>query len=277
MKGTSKILLRGRIAASLPRSPLAYLFDMSRGFATGLLALRPLVTVFRDTLNKTMLHSALLLIFLLLAGCSTTPSRPLPPSGVHVVQKGEFISQIAEMYDLDWQELARLNGLKPPYHLQVGQRLRLTSAATVTGKASTVRGNERDLAGDSGEPIGNIPWIWPTEGRLVVTFKANDPARKGIDIAGTLGQPILAAADGEVVYSGSGMVGYGKLIIIKHDARFLSAYAYNDKILVSEGQKVKSGQVIARMGLESVDNPRLHFEIRLDGQPIDPLRQLPRR
>lgn len=228
-----------------------------------------------------MKHSALgslaiglLLTMLALVGCSSAPTRDVPDNGVHVVQKGEFISQIAELYDLDWQELARLNGLKPPYVLRVGQRLRLSSTAS-TQAASTPHAAAMDV--DPGEPIGNIPWIWPTEGRVVSTFKAKDATRKGIDIAGAVGQPVMAAADGEVVYSGSGLAGYGKLIIIKHDARFLSAYAYNEKLLVSEGQKVKSGQVIARMGLESVDKPRLHFEIRLDGQPIDPLRQLPRR
>ena len=215
---------------------------------------------------------------LLLVGCSSAPTRDMPDNGVHVVQKGEFISQIAELYDLDWQELARLNGLKSPYTLRIGQRLRLTSSAsTQAASANRPAAMDVDPSVDPGEPIGNIPWIWPTEGRVVSTFKAKDATRKGIDIAGVVGQPVVAAAAGEVVYSGSGLAGYGKLIIIKHDARFLSAYAYNEKLLVSEGQKVKSGQVIARMGMESIDKPRLHFEIRLDGQPIDPLRQLPRR
>jgi len=214
--------------------------------------------------------------WLLLAGCSSTPTRDVPANGVHVVQKGEFISQIAQDYGLEWEELAKINGLKPPYALRIGQRLRLTPGA-VNPSGTSSRGEERVDDTDPGEPIGTIPWIWPTEGRVVSTFKAKDATRKGIDIAGVAGQKVLAAADGEVVYSGAGLAGYGKLIIIKHDARFLSAYAYNEKLLVSEGQKVKSGQVIAHMGLESVDKPRLHFEIRLDGQPIDPLRQLPRQ
>ncbi len=219
-----------------------------------------------------------LLAVLLLTGCSSTPTRDMPDNGVHVVQKGEFISLIAEYYGLEWEELARLNGLKPPYVLHVGQRLRLSPGASASKSRAGQTSKPGDVAyADPGEPIGNIPWIWPTEGRVVSTFKPKDATRKGIDIAGEVGQAVLAAADGEVVYSGAGLAGYGKLIIIKHDARFLSAYAYNEKLLVSEGQKVKSGQTIARMGLESVGNPRLHFEIRLDGQPIDPLRQLPRR
>ncbi|OYY73614.1 MAG: hypothetical protein B7Y40_08640 [Gammaproteobacteria bacterium 28-57-27] len=248
---------------------------MSRGFAAGLLALQPLVTVFRGAL-KTKLAHLVIASFLLLAGCSSTPTRDLPANGVHVVQKGEFISQIAQDYGLEWEELAKINMLKPPYVLHIGQRLRLTPGAVNPSSVSN-RSQDRVDDADPGEPIGTIAWIWPTEGRVVSTFKAKDATRKGIDIAGVVGQKILATADGEVVYSGAGLAGYGKLIIIKHDARFLSAYAYNEKLLVSEGQRVKSGQVIASMGLEMVDKPRLHFEIRLDGQPIDPLRQLPRR
>lgn len=225
---------------------------------------------------KIKLAHLVIASFLLLAGCSSTPTRDVPVNGVHVVQKGEFISQIAQDYGLEWEELASMNALKPPYVLHIGQRLRLTPGEVNSSSVSS-RTNDRADDTDPGEPIGSIAWIWPTEGRVVSTFKAKDATRKGINIAGVVGQKVLAAADGDVVYSGTGLAGYGKLIIIKHDARFLSAYAYNEKLLVSEGQRVKSGQVIASMGLEMVDKPRLHFEIRLDGQPIDPLRQLPRR
>ena len=240
---------------------------------------------------KTLCAYCLAISLLILAGCSSTPTRDMPVNGVHVVQKGEFISLIAQNYGLEWEELARINGIKPPYTLHIGQRLRLTSGASLSASAPNVSsassassvssvssGSEPMVTEvDAGEPIGNVRWVWPTEGRVVTTFKANDATRKGIDIAGTAGQKILAAADGEVLYSGAGLAGYGKLIIIKHDARFLSAYAYNEKLLVSEGKKVKSGQVIAQMGLESVGKPRLHFEIRFDGQPINPLRQLPQQ
>jgi lipoprotein NlpD len=217
---------------------------------------------------------------LALAACSSAPTREVPANGVHVVQKGEFISQIARDYGLEWEELARINSIKPPYNLRVGQRLRLTEG-TAHGSASPAGGSVgRSIDNEdvpTGAPIGNIPWQWPTEGKVVGTFKANDATRKGIDIEGEQGQPVLAAAAGEVAYSGAGLAGYGKLIIIRHDTHFLSAYAYNEKLLVSEGQKVNAGQAVAHMGLEQVGKPRLHFEIRLDGQPIDPLRQLPRR
>lgn len=100
---------------------------------------------------------------------------------------------------------------------------------------------------------------------------------KGIDIGGELGDPIFAAAAGEVVYAGSGLLGYGNLIIINHNALYLSAYAHNRRILVMEGQSIKAGQKIAEMGRSGVEKPMLHFEIRRDGKPVDPLQYLPRR
>ncbi|MFP4079904.1 MAG: peptidoglycan DD-metalloendopeptidase family protein [Ectothiorhodospira sp.] len=108
-------------------------------------------------------------------------------------------------------------------------------------------------------------------------FPREDTAKRGIGIAGQAGQPVRAAAAGRVVYSGSGLVGYGKLIIIKHDQRYLSAYAHNDKILVKEGVEVGAGEKIAAMGEIGTDRPMLHFEIREDGKPVDPLIHLPDR
>jgi lipoprotein NlpD len=119
--------------------------------------------------------------------------------------------------------------------------------------------------------------MWPTSGRITSNYKANDSSRKGIDISGREGQPILAAAPGEVVYSGSGLIAYGELIIIKHSDQFLSAYAHNRKRLVSEGQKVESGTKIAEMGRNDRNQVLLHFEIRVNGNPRDPLTYLPRR
>lgn len=118
-------------------------------------------------------------------------------------------------------------------------------------------------------------WRWPVKGRILSSFRAGDPARNGIEIAGTEGQPIIASAPGEVVYSGNGLIGYGELIIIKHSERMLSAYAHNRKRLVSEGQKVASGEQIAEMGRDERNRAMLHFEIRRDGTPQDPLSYLP--
>ena len=216
----------------------------------------------------------LLSSFLLaMAGCGPAV-RFAPEDGVHVVQRGETLYSIATSYDLDWKEVARRNGIRSPYTLYVGQRLRITGQGASAAPVSSGPADESDAP--TGPPVGSINWAWPTEGRVVSTFLNGHATRKGIDIAGTMGQPVRAAAAGEVVYSGSGLAGYGKLIILKHDARFLSAYAYNQDLLVSEGQRVQSGEVIAHMGQSEVGKPRLHFEIRLDGNPIDPLRQLPR-
>lgn len=120
-------------------------------------------------------------------------------------------------------------------------------------------------------------WRWPTEGRVISTFAAGDPGRKGVDISGTVGQSIVAAGDGVVVYSGEGMIGYGQLIIIKHTSALLSAYGHNRQRTVKEGDRVKGGQQIAEMGSTNGAQPALHFEIRQGGKPVDPLRYLPKR
>jgi lipoprotein NlpD len=119
------------------------------------------------------------------------------------------------------------------------------------------------------------PWIWPANGKVVATF--SESGSKGIDIAGKAGDPVIAAGDGKVVYSGMGLRGYGNLVIIKHDANYLSAYAHNRNILVKEGQPVTQGQKIAEMGNTEADRVKLHFEVRRQGKPVDPLRYLPRR
>jgi lipoprotein NlpD len=122
--------------------------------------------------------------------------------------------------------------------------------------------------------VTNVRWLWPTEGKLVNRFAAGS-GRKGLDLGGKLGQPVKAAADGEVVYSGNGLIGYGNLIIIKHDDVFLSAYGHNKKLLVREGAKVKAGQAIGEMGQHPKSGSILHFEIRRHGKPVDPLLYLP--
>ncbi|AVG18496.1 peptidase M23 [Chromobacterium vaccinii] len=116
-----------------------------------------------------------------------------------------------------------------------------------------------------------VPWAWPTEGKMT---KGYSDSNKGIEITGRMGQPVLAAGDGKVVYSGAGLRGYGKLIIIKHNKTFLSAYAHNSQLLVKEGQSVKKGQKIAEMGNSDADQVKLHFEIRRFGKPVDPMQYL---
>ncbi len=118
-------------------------------------------------------------------------------------------------------------------------------------------------------------WRWPTQGTLIGRFAPGDPKRQGIDIAGTAGQPVVAAADGVVVYSGAGLVGYGELIIVKHSDEWLSAYAHARKRLVAEGTAVRAGQTIAELGRTGTSRDMLHFEIRRNGKPVDPLTVLP--
>jgi lipoprotein NlpD len=123
-----------------------------------------------------------------------------------------------------------------------------------------------------------LDWRWPTIGRIVQTFSSGDPERKGVRISGVTGQPVVAAEAGRVVYSGNGLVGYGNLVIIKHDADYLSAYGYNKKLLVNEGDKVARGEQIAQMGSpRNGADSMLHFEIRKEGRPINPLPLLPKR
>lgn len=125
--------------------------------------------------------------------------------------------------------------------------------------------------------MGAPQWQWPTQGRLLSSFQGSTGLNKGIDIAGILGQPVIAAASGQVVYSGTGLRGYGKLLIIKHNETFLSAYAHNHHLLVKEGDFVKAGQKIADMGSSGTDRVKLHFEIRREGTPVDPMKYLPKR
>lgn len=124
-------------------------------------------------------------------------------------------------------------------------------------------------------PAASLPWIWPTPGKVIETF--DDPRNKGIDIAGNEGAPVQAAADGEVVYVGSAVRGYGNLVIVRHSDDFITAYAHNRKVLVAEKQSVKRGQAIAELGRSDADRPKLHFEIRHQGKPVDPLKYLPSR
>ncbi|MGE0081284.1 MAG: peptidoglycan DD-metalloendopeptidase family protein [Thiohalomonadaceae bacterium] len=151
----------------------------------------------------------------------------------------------------------------------------LASAAPKTDKPSQApKAPARPAANAAPAAERTIRWQWPTEGKIVARFAAGK-GRKGIDVSGRLGQPVRAAADGEVVYSGNGLIGYGNLVIVKHDDVFLSAYGHNRRLLVKEGDKIKQGSTLGEMGQGSNGVPILHFEIRKNGKPIDPLLYLP--
>ena len=296
----------------------------------------------RRTLPRLLPAAAALL---LLAACSTEPrviavrSYQAPPPaparqhperpGYYRVVAGDTLYSIAFRHQMDYRELARINGIGPPYTIYPGQELRLrgsapppapfvpapatpraggsapppagvASSAAVATVASTPGvpasagsgtaawpapppGMPGEAASAPPAPAGRtrtvdgIRWRWPAEGRLLQGFQADQPGRQGVDIGGHMGQPVYAAASGVVVYSGSGLTGYGELVIIKHNDEFLSAYGHNSVRLVKEGQHVVAGQQIAEMGNTGAPRVELHFEIRRNGQPLDPLDFLPRR
>lgn len=149
--------------------------------------------------------------------------------------------------------------------------VRPESASDLRQDTKAVETKTAEVAASTDE----IHWIWPASGKLIGTF--SESGSKGIDIAGKAGDPVLAAADGKVVYSGTGLRGYGKLVIIKHNNTYLSAYAHNQSVLVKEGQQVSKAQRIAEMGNSDADSVKLHFEVRQQGKPVDPMKHLPGR
>ena len=207
----------------------------------------------------------------------------------HRVQPGETLYSISWRYGLDYREVAGWNRIQSPYTIYNGQLLRVTppagshrkretdSATALPHAAPVIQGPAAPLIRPPPTASAATPirWQWPVQGRLIHTFSETSLNRKGIDIGGKSGQPIRAAAAGSVVYAGSGLLNYGKLIILKHDDNYLSAYAYNRVLLVKEGDTVAAGQHIADMGNKASGDAMLHFEIRYDGRPINPLKFLP--
>lgn len=216
---------------------------------------------------------------------STSAPRPVskPKYGQSAtVQRGQTLYRIATENGIVPADLAAWNGLAPPYTIYPGQSLKLYppggSAARGSAAASVASAGPAGGAAAVAAPIkSEIKWRWPAEGPLVGRFVPGDATNQGVDIAGNGGDPVRAAADGVVVYSGAGLVGYGELVIIKHSEAWLSAYGHNRKRLVNEGQNVKAGQQIAEMGRSGASRDMLHFEIRYNGKPVDPLGYLPAR
>jgi lipoprotein NlpD len=260
-------------------------------------------------LIKALRRSAIPLACALLAACTSTVQYQ--GSGyqgdLYTIREGESLYAIAWRYGLDYKQVAAWNNIGPPYTIYPGQRIRLnpppglvsaTMPRPIPAPNPPVRSTPAPAAVPlpparpiTPQPIPPSPttvatapqgvsakgWQWPAQGEVIRTFSPYSDGKKGIDIAGTLGQPIYAASGGQVVYSGNGLVGYGELIIIKHDDDFLSAYAHNQKLLVREGEQVRAGQTIAQLGSTGASRPMLHFEIRRDGEPVDPLQYLPGR
>jgi lipoprotein NlpD len=232
---------------------------------------------------------------------TATPSKPTVTKGLinssfYKVESGDTLYSISWRSGKDYKTLAKWNGLRSPYTIYKDQVLRLippakkTHSAAKTAKPTNVVKAKKKSSSkpkiSSSKPVKSsmpstekyktsLKWRWPTKGKIIKSFKAGDDSRKGIVVSGKAGQPIIAAESGKVVYSGSGLIGYGQLIIIKHNDNYLSAYGYNRKLLVSEGDWITKGKQIATMGTFNQSVPSLHFEIRKNGNPVNPIRVLP--
>ena len=208
--------------------------------------------------------------------------------GYYTVQRGDTLTRIALDHGHSWRDLASWNSLPNAHLIEVGQVLRVASpSATVEssgvvvqplGVSAEVATAPKPVATPTPTPSANdegLGFAWPASGSVIGGF--DEAKNKGLDIGGKAGDPVQAAADGQVVYAGAGLRGYGNLIILKHNNTFLTAYAHNQALLVKEDQKVRKGQKIAEMGKTDADRVKLHFEIRRQGKPVDPAKYLPAR
>jgi len=264
-------------------------------------------------LLKYVAFAVLFIVGMQLAGCSAptrakvvslekstkkTQTRARSSYSYHRVRKGDTLYTIAWRYGLHFPELARWNNIGSPYTIYPGQSLRLFRSARKSKRTAPITSVKtkpkkpvetgKPKAKASRPPVPKsaaagytgrkrLAWRWPTSGKLKQRFAKGDPGRKGIEISGSTGQRVVAAESGKVVYAGSGLIGYGRLIIIKHNKNYLSAYGHNRKLLVKEGAVVKKGKPVAEMGRKGGGRPTLHFEIRKNGAPVNPIKLLPRR
>jgi lipoprotein NlpD len=249
------------------------------------------------------------------AGARPADAKPLPGAenagkpGYYTVQPGDTLFRIALDSGQNWRDVQTWNGLANPNVIEVGQVLRVappagsaaaapvistgvtsapvTSTAVVsrplsaTGTGTTTVATApapAPVAAPAPAPVAAadaVNFVWPAPGPVIENF--DEAKNKGVSISGKVGDPVLAAADGRVVYAGAGLRGYGNLIILKHNNTFLTAYAHNQALLVREDQTVKQGQKIAEMGSSDADRVKLHFEVRRQGKPVDPLAYLPKK
>ncbi|VVE06092.1 peptidase [Pandoraea iniqua] len=231
------------------------------------------------------------------AGAPVIDNTPVPP-GFYRVKPGDRLYRIALENGQNYRDIARWNNIQNPDQIEVGQVLRVKPPAGDTGTplpapigstptTATTSPNPASVppavvpppsssaasAAPSAVSSGDLALSWPAKGSVVGRF--DDSKNKGLNIAGNVGDPVYAAGAGKVVYSGAGLRGYGNLVIIKHDSTFLTAYAHNRTLLVKEGDSVTRGQKIAEMGNSDADRVMLHFEVRRDGKPVDPMKYLP--
>ena len=219
-------------------------------------------------------------------------SKPLPnlmnsqnagKPGYYTVKPGDTVMQIGRSTSQNWRDIVKWNNLESANQIEVGQVLRVVpvdsnGAATKPPVVATPAPAVTPLpppAAATAAPEDDIPWMWPSSGALISGY--DEVKSKGLKIAGKLGDPVYASADGRVVYAGSGLRGYGNLVILKHNETYLTAYAHNQTLLVKEDQTVRKGQRIADMGSSDADKVMLHFEVRRNGKPVDPAKYLPGR
>ena len=236
----------------------------------------------------------------------SAPDTDVFGQDTYTVQAGDTLFAIAWYSGNDYRDLARYNNLTEPYVIHPGETLKLvapkpkvkieprpapkpTSGHTrPISKQPPVDPTPKQAYGESEKAVNQqqvrrqfpakvARWVWPAEGQIVGRFSNTESGNKGVDIQNSQGSPIVAAAAGKVVYTGEALRGYGQLVIIKHTDTFLSAYAHNDRILVSEQQWVNAGEQIGTMGSSGTDSVKLHFEVRYRGKSLDPMRYLPRR
>ena len=226
---------------------------------------------------------------------SVITPEPVNKPGYYTVRQGDTLIKIGLDQGQNWRDIIRWNSIENPNLIEVGQVLRVIAPSSETHSDQVVvkpinspghLSSSQDISAASQTSAVNssptvqssddsLTFIWPSNGSLQSVF--DESKNKGIDIAGKLGDEVVASADGRVVYAGSGLRGYGNLIILKHNGNYLTAYAHNQTLLVKEDQSIKKGQKIAEMGNSDSEQIKLHFEIRKQGKPVDPLKLLPQR
>ena len=231
-----------------------------------------------------------------------TKNSALAPvgAGYYRVKRGDTLYRIALEHGQSYRDIAQWNNLLNPDQIEVDQVLQVaplnnSNAKVIVGGPInphdiTTKPLPPDVTKDSAandstaadkqkettkEAVPDMRLNWPAAGKIVGVF--DDAKNKGLDIAGKVGDPVKAAADGKIVYAGNGLRGYGNLIIIKHNSTFLTAYAHNRSLIAKEGEHVKAGQKIAEIGNSDTDSVKLHFEVRRNGKPVDPMRYLPEK
>ncbi|QLI83130.1 peptidoglycan DD-metalloendopeptidase family protein [Chitinibacter fontanus] len=218
-----------------------------------------------------------LCLLAVLSACGTTSGGGAGgevPAGFYRVKAGDTLYRIAKNHNQTVASLKSWNKLASN-DIEVGQLLRVMPVSTATGKPASGPTPSTPVNTATPQPRSSIALIWPHSGPILGKYAP--PRNKGIDISGKEGDPVLAAADGKVVYAGDGIRAYGHMVIVRHSGDYLTTYAHNQQLLVAEGAQVKQGQAIAKMGKTGTDTVKLHFEVRYKGQPVNPIGPLPDR